>query len=417
MKKICVALGVLFMAIASASADDNELVKTASSISTKSSGEISTDSIYWTFPGSIGLNVNQAYFSEYSMEGTGLSVSSDAFANLNANYKKNRVKWDNNLSAKYGFLFSNQFTTDSLRKNMDELGLSSKFGYKMAQYWYASALASLETQFTNGYKYEPLPNGTDTAILNSSFFAPGYVKVSLGFDYVPNKYISLFMSPLTTRFTICRLNELAPNYGMELIEGTANEYKKSRSELGAYAILRSDFDITKNIHFFSSLEAFYAYNKAVSTHTHGYVENWFGKIYNSICDQRDDINNVRGILQNLHKEDYSNGKMPEDMRDLIVSLSDKGELDDEDMAKLLDSKTYESSYSDDLDINKFIHGWYFKWKLELMVKLTKYINVSFRTQLKYDNAEMKTIDGKHFGLPHADIQFWESTSLGIAYKF
>ena len=416
MKKICVALGVLFMAIASAFADENELVKTASSISTKSSGEISTDSIYWTFPGSVGLNVNQAYFSEYSMEGTGLSVSSDAFANLNANYKKNRVKWDNNLSAKYGFLFSNQFTTDSLRKNMDELGLSSKFGYKMAQYWYASALASLETQFTNGYKYEPLPNGTDTAILNSSFFAPGYVKVSLGFDYVPNKYISLFMSPLTTRFTICRLNELAPNYGMELIEGTANEYKKSRSELGAYAILRSDFDITKNIHFFSSLEAFYAYNKAVSTHTHGFTD-WFGTIYNSISGQLDSINNVRGILYNIPNMDDSNKKLSKELDDLIVKLGDKGELSDEDIEELLDSKTYESSYRDDLDITKFIHGWYFKWKLELMVKLTKYINVSFRTQLKYDNAEMKTIDGKHFGLPRADIQFWESTSLGIAYKF
>ncbi|MBO7427393.1 MAG: DUF3078 domain-containing protein [Paludibacteraceae bacterium] len=417
MKKICVALGVLFMAIASALADDNVLVKTASSISTKSSGEISTDSIYWTFPGSVGLNVNQAYFNEYSMEGTGLSVSSDAFVNLNANYKKNRVKWDNSFAAKYGFIYSDQFASDSLRKNMDEFGLYSKFGYKMAKYWYSSALASLESQFTNGYKYDPLPSGKDTAILNSSFFAPGYVKVSLGFDYVPNKYISLFMSPLTTRFTICRLNELAPNYGMELIEGTANEYKKSRSELGAYAILRSDFDITKNIHFFSSLEAFYAYNKAVSTYTHGYAEDWFGKIYNTIKSQRESINLVRGTLSNIHNMDYSKEDMPEDMDKLIISLSDKGELTDEDMEILLDSKTYESSYSDDLDINKFIHGWYFKWKLELMMKLTKYINVSVRTQFKYDNAEMKTIEGKYYGLPHANIQIWEALSIGIAYQF
>ncbi len=416
MKKICVALGVLFMAIASAFADDNELVKTASSISTKSSGEISTDSIYWTFPGSTGLNVNQAYFSEYCMEGSGASVSADAFLNLNANYKKNRVKWDNSFAAKYGFLYSNQFTSDSLRKNMDEFGLSSKFGYKMAQYWYASALASLESQFTKGYKYEPLPSGIDTAKLTSGFFAPGYVKVSLGFDYVPNKYISLFMSPLTTRFTICRLNELAPNYGMELIEGTENEYKKHRSELGAYAILRSDFDISKNIHFFSSLEAFYAYNKAVSTHTHGFTD-WFGKIYNSINGQLDAINNVRGILYNIPNMDYSNEELSKEMEGIIVRLGDKGELSDEDIKELLDSKTYESSYCDDLDITKFIHGWYFKWKLELMVKLTKYINVSFRTQLKYDNAEMKTLEGKHYGLPHTSIQIWEATSLGIAYQF
>jgi hypothetical protein len=400
MKKICVALGVLFMAIASAFADDNELVKTATSISTKSSGEISTDSIYWTFPGSVGLNINQAFFTPYCMEGEGSSISTDAFLNLNANYKKNRVKWDNSLAAKYGFIYSSQFTTDSLRKNMDELGLYSKFGYKMAQYWYASALASLETQFTKGYKYEPLASGKDTAKLNSDFFAPGYIKVSLGFDYVPNKYISLFMSPLTARFTICRDTELAPYYGMELKPD--NNYKKSRNELGAYAILRSDFDISQNIHFFSTLEAFYAYNKAVSTHTHGFADDYYGPLYNKITKfyTNKEYENIAYVLEKEH-----------------LDIED---LDIEDMEAVLNSKNFEDVYknnNNNEDVYKFIHGWYFKWKLELMVKLTKYINLSVRTQLKYDNAEMKTLKDEHYGLPHAGMQFWESTSLGIAYQF
>ncbi len=408
MKKICVALGVLFMAIASASADDNELVKTATSISTKSSGEISTDSIYWTFPGSTGLNVNQAYFNDYCMEGSGLSISADAFLNLNANYKKNRVKWDNSFSAKYGMIYSSEFTEDEpIRKNMDEFGIYSKIGYKMAQYWYASALASLESQFTNSYKYvltEPeediwKPDGMEylddlyesnefynsERELISSFFAPGAIKVSLGFDYVPNKYISLFMSPLTARFTICRLNELAPNYGMELIEGTEDEYKKSRSELGAYAILRSDFDITKNIHFFSSLEAFYAYNKAVSIYTNGYTD-WYG-------------DNHKIVVWDRATSD-------------LVSVTDPyNEKEDSE---------FRAEYEVDRpgeDITKFAHGWYFKWKLELMMKLTKYINLSFRTQLKYDNAEMKSLRDKNYGIPHAKMQFWEATSLGIVYQF
>ena len=214
MKKICVALGVLFMAIASALADDNELVKTASSISTKSSGEISTDSIYWKYPGSVGLNVNQAYFNDYCMEGAGASVSADAFLNLNANYKKNRVKWDNSFAAKYGMIYSSEFQGETIRKNMDEFGLYSKFGYKMAKYWYSSALASLESQFTPGYTYElfdtyskyPNPDNwpfvedderyESTKDTISAFFAPAAIKVSLGFDYVPNKYISFFMSSL-----------------------------------------------------------------------------------------------------------------------------------------------------------------------------------------------------------------------------
>ena len=426
MKKICVALGVLFMAIASASADDNELVKTASSISTKSSGEISTDSIYWTFPGSTGLNVNQAYFNDYCMEGSGSSVSADAFLNLNANYKKNRVKWDNSFAAKYGMIYSSEFTSDEpIRKNMDEFGLYSKFGYKMAQYWYASALASLESQFTKSYTYDlfdeysvyPNPDNwpyvededryTSTKDTISAFFAPAAMKVSLGFDYVPNKYISFFMSPLTARFTFCRLNELAPNYGMELVSESVTEkdgdktivikeaeYKKSRSELGAYAILRSDFDITKSLHFFSSLEGFYAYNKAISVYTDGYTE-WFG------------ANTELTEMNALNGKKLDEYDMPEKVK-IQEPYNEKKEPE------------YKDQYNIDRpgqDVTKLIHGWSFKWKLELMAKLSKYVNVSFRTQLKYDNAEMKTLRNKNYGIPHAKTQFWEATSLGIAYQF
>lgn len=413
MKKICVALGVLFMAIASAFADDNELVKTASSISTKSSGEISTDSIYWKYPGSVGLNVNQAYFNDYCMEGSGASVSADAFLNLNANYKKNRVKWDNSFAAKYGMIYSTEFTKDEpIRKNMDEFGLYSKFGYKMAKYWYSSALASLESQFTPGYTYElfdtysqyPNPDNwpfvedderyESTKDTISAFFAPAAIKVSLGFDYVPNKYISFFMSPLTARITICRLNELAPKYGMELIEGTENEYKKSRNELGAYAILRSDFDITKNLHFFSSLEGFYAYNKAISVYTDNYTD-WIDE----------NIKTVNAL--DARKNSLDEFGLPREVKMKVPY-------------NLEDEPDYEVRYHETnpgQDLKKLIHGWSFKWKVELMAKVTKYINVSARAQFKYDNAEMKTFRGVNNGIPHANIQIWETLSLGIAYQF
>lgn len=376
MKKKSIALGVLSMMFVSAFADDNVLVETASSISTKSSGEISKDTIYWKFPGSAGVNANQAYFNDYCTDGSGASVSLDAFLNLNANYQKERVKWDNSFAAKYGFIYSTEFTgEDLIRKNMDEFNLGSKFGYKLGNYWYASAMANLESQFTTGYKYELLESSSvDTAIAISDFFAPGYLKVSLGFDYVSNKYISLFMSPLTARFTFCRVNELAPNYGMELLEaakyaedGTliADElYEKSRSELGAYAILRSDFDITKSLHFFSTLEGFYAYNKAVSELTNGYTE-WYGLNYEN---------------------------------------------------EAFDPEQYNHFYPGH-DVRKNVHGWYVKWKLELLMKVSKYVNISFKTQLKYDNAEKKVVEGVNYGLPYAKVQFWETTSLGVAFQF
>lgn len=374
MKKKCIALGLLSMLFVSAYADEKDLVETATSISTKSSGEISKDSIYWKYPGSMGLNANQAYFNEYCNEGEGLSLSLDAFLNLNANYEKKRAKWDNAFSAKYGFLYSTAFNGENIRKNMDEFILSSKFGYKLSKYWYASALASLESQFTKGYSYEFSETlNADTATVISDFFAPASIKLSLGADFVPNKYISMFVSPLTARISVCRVNELAPSYSMELKEAatyaedgsllTDALYKKSRAELGAYIILRSDFDITKSLHFFSTLEGFYAYRKHVFQYRDEYVD-WYG-------------------------------------------------LAPENAA--LNPEAFTDAY--DLSIEKPVHGWSIKWKMELMLKVSKYLNISFRMQHKYDNAEQKAIDGVNYGLKKADLQFWETTSLGVSYKF
>lgn len=378
MKKKCIALGVLSMLFISAYADEKELVETATSISQKKIAEASKDSVHWKFPGSVGLNANQAYFNDYCTEGTGVSVSTDAFVNLNANYEKDKTKWDNAFSAKYGFLYSSEFKgeekKDNIRKNMDEFILSSKFGYKFSKYWYASALASMESQFTKGYSYEVGANGYDTATVISDFFAPASIKLSLGADYVPNKYISLFVSPLTARITVCRVNELAPNYSMEVKEAavlaadgsvlTDAIYKKSRAELGAYLILRSDFDITKSLHFFSTLEGFYAYRKHIWEYSPEYVA-WYGE-------------NPENAALNPAAFESAN---PEYKREHLV------------------------------------HGWSIKWKMELLMKVSKYLNISFRMQHKYDNSEQQVIEGVNSGLRKADLQFWETTSLGLSYKF
>lgn len=80
-----------------------------------------------------------------------------------------------------------------------------------------------------------------------------------------------------------------------------------------------------------------------------------------------------------------------------------------------DETNYEKIYGESK--TNSIHGWYIKWKLELLLKVSKYVNVSFKTQLKYDNAERKAVEDKNYGLPQAKIQFWETTSLGVAYAF
>lgn len=355
-KKIFTA--IFMLASVSVFADPSEIVSDATKLEKGEVIELAKDSAVWKFTGSVGVNANQAFFNDYCTDGTGASVSLDAFLNLNANYTRNKVLWENSLSAKYGFIYSSEFTgEDLIRKNMDEFILNTKYGYKVSKHWYVSAFANLETQFSKGYNYVADVNGLDSAVAISEFFAPGYLKVSLGMEYIPNKYFSAFFSPVTARFTFCRNELLAPNYSMEM-NPTTGEYEKFRAELGAYFKLKSDFDVTEWMHFFSTLEGFYAYNKAVQALTDEYVD-WYGS-------------------QDYLSEDF---------------------VDDESI-----------KYHD-------IHGWYVKWKLELLFKISKYVNLSVKTQLKYDNAETKTLEDKNFGLPHAKVQFWETTSLGVAYSF
>lgn len=379
MKKFYI---LCLMAMASSLAMANELVATATKLEKNKVVEEASDTAKWTFPGSVGLNVNQAYFSPYSVEGSGNSVSMDAFVNLNANYKKKKTLWENSLSAKYGMLYSTEFTgKDKVRKNVDEIILNSKYGYKVSKYWYASVLGNLETQFAEGNDYSLKDDeGNDIPTMISHFWAPATLKFSLGMEYIPNKYFSAFISPITARLTFCRLDELGESFGMELLKNPEYdadeklireaEYKHLRAELGAYFKLKSDFDITKNLHFLSTLEGFYAYNKAVSVYSSQYTDTF-------------KVKNPDGKLELVEETDEDFMKEPGNKK-----------------------------FSDEKD-----HGWYLKWKLELLLKVSKYMNVSFKTQLKYDNAERKAVEGENYGLPEAKVQFWETTSLGIAYTF
>lgn len=348
------------------------LASTAESANMKKDHTEDVDSVSWKYPGNVGLNANQAYFNDYCTDGVGSAASVDAYIRLNANYKKNKVMWDNGISAQYGFIYSDQFSGgDDVRKNMDNFALQSKFGYKAAANLYYSALGNLESQFSKGYSYEKKDvHNLDSAILVSNFFAPAYLKLALGVDYVPNQYLSFFVSPVTARFTFCTDTLLSDNYGME--RNSKGEYKKVRSEVGAFAKLVSDFDLLSNVHIFSSLEGFYAYNAAVQQYNENLIDD--------------------GV--------YFDG--------IDAYLQEHPQM---------------GLYGDD------VHGWYVKWKLELTLKVTKYVNVSLRTQLKYDNAETKanknvekdnrqqTTDAWKLGYPVAKTQFWEAVSLGVAYKF
>jgi hypothetical protein len=211
-------------------------------------GQVSADTLkYWKVHGKSSLNFSQVSLTNWSEGGDG-SVSGAFLFDIMANQKKDHHYWDNNFTFEYGMTKNN---SESLRKSVDQIYLSSKYGYEIGKPWYLSALFDFKSQSAKGYKY---PN-TDSYI--SRFFAPAYMNFALGFDYKPNPEFSLFLSPVSTKFTFVLDDFLSANGAFGVDPGN-----RFRAEFGAYfkmAYIKKA--LVKNVDFQTRLDLFSNYLK------------------------------------------------------------------------------------------------------------------------------------------------------------
>ncbi len=156
----------------------------------------------WKFGGIGGVTFNQAGFKNWAAGGTN-SFSLLFNMRFNADYKKNNHLLQMWAAAEYGLQFTkgDQY---KLRKNADRWEIFTKYGYRIHKPLYFAAYADLRSQFSNSYNY------TDTAkYVISRAAAPLIFEGALGLDYVPNKYFSLFFSPLAAKVTYVAANDIA----------------------------------------------------------------------------------------------------------------------------------------------------------------------------------------------------------------
>jgi len=205
----------------------------------------------WKKGGLFTLNIAEGALDNWVGGGDKFSFSAVSFLNLYAFYKKGKHAWDNNLDLVYGIV-----TTTSLgrRKSDDRIDLLSKYGYGISPHWYAGALFNFRTQFSKGYTYNKDNLGREVKTLTSASFAPAYVLLGLGFNFKPNSYFSLFISPLTERWVIVSNDTLSLKgaYGVE-------PGKKVRNELGAFLSANFSKEVAKNIIYSSRLDIFSNY--------------------------------------------------------------------------------------------------------------------------------------------------------------
>lgn len=212
-----------------------------------------TTSDAWKKGGLFTLNLAQGSLSNWQGGGDKSSFSAVAFANLFAYYKQGKHAWDNTLDLGYGYINTTSLGT---RKSDDRIDLLSKYGYDIGKKWYVSTLFNFRSQFTKGFEYSKDVSGDEIKTTTSDWMAPAYILLSLGLDYKPSDNFSLFISPITERWTIVN-NDFLSSIGAFGVEPG----KKSFNELGAFLSATYNKDILTNVTWKTRLDLFSNYKK------------------------------------------------------------------------------------------------------------------------------------------------------------
>ncbi len=160
----------------------------------------SADSVkFWKIKGKNALHFNQMTLSNWSSGGES-SLAGKASLNLDIDYTKEKITFDNNLNMMYGII---GYDSKRIQKTDDKIELSNTLAFKASKKWWYSSMLNLRTQFANGYKYP------DDSTLISTLFAPAYVTLSLGMKYKPTEECLIMLSPASGKFTMVLNQELA----------------------------------------------------------------------------------------------------------------------------------------------------------------------------------------------------------------
>jgi len=206
-----------------------------------------SDISYWKKTNTIGLDVNQSSFTNWSAGGYN-SISGTIKGDFTRIFEKGRTVWTNELKIRYGL---NKQDNQETRKTDDVLSLNSAYGYRTSvnSRWYYTGKLTINTQFANGYAYPDVTNPI------SKWFAPAYVFLGVGAEYSStDKKFQMYVSPATLKSTLVLDEALANSgaFGVEAAVYDANGNliragKKSKNEFGFLFTNQYQKEILKNV--------------------------------------------------------------------------------------------------------------------------------------------------------------------------
>ncbi|MBL7749129.1 MAG: DUF3078 domain-containing protein [Chitinophagaceae bacterium] len=247
MKKLILPV-LLLLSLFTAAQD--QAVKSLQSESGKSVKKDVTDTSKknWKKGGLYSLNIAQASLSNWAAGGDDFSLAVNSLLSLYAFYQKDKHSWDNTFDFNLGYVNT---TSLGSRKNDDRFDLLSKYGYALNSKLNVAGLVNLRSQFFKGYTYSD-----NIRTLSSNFMAPGYLLLSAGLDYKPNKELSIYVSPLTARWVIVQDTALSNKGAYGVTPG-----KNSNLEIGAFATINYLKEISKQITYKGRIDLFSNYRR------------------------------------------------------------------------------------------------------------------------------------------------------------
>lgn len=224
------------------------------------------DSIYHKFEGRVGITLNQLAITHWAAGG---ESNGSGKISSNVTYTYNRRLFNYVVNGIFAYGISNYTKDKRMEKSEDRCELSMTMSHNNNNNNLTfTSLATLKTQFTNGYSY---PNDS---IPISGFFAPAYITVSAGYNYNYKDLLSLYISPVAGKLTLVTDQRLADlgAYGVEggywnIINGDSTwvNGKNLLSELGINILIKYKQTINEDISLFSTLNLYNNYmdpNKA-----------------------------------------------------------------------------------------------------------------------------------------------------------
>jgi hypothetical protein len=206
------------------------------------------DTTYWKSKYESALGFSQTLLVNWVKGGEKTSYSTNFMLNIYKDYQKKNLSWNNYLGIAYGV--AKQQSITNLRKTDDKINFLTKGGIYAWKNWDYTGFFEFKSQFDEGFAY---PNDS---VHISRFMAPGYFQLSIGMNYKPVNYFSVFVSPVGARLTVVTDTSLTHRK-----EGAYGIFSDNTTLWQVGGSINAIFkrDIMKNVNLMSKLDIFSNY--------------------------------------------------------------------------------------------------------------------------------------------------------------